>query len=129
MQIKGEEKSAPFIYIIRIVIGRTLSWIECEARFSLFLIGRLLGELTKNSTIIKQVLANNSYLLKKHNLTQKYQIEQLRIQGIKISRSGISRYRRGIYKTCALTYLHIFAEFWSVPLTTMILCDFENNAQ
>ena len=79
----------------------------------------------KNSEIIKQVLANNSYLLKKNNLTQKFQIEQLRIQGIKISRSGISRYRRGIYKTCALTYLHIFAEFWSVHLTTMMIIDLE----
>ena len=81
----------------------------------------------QNSILIKQVLRNNSFLLKKNNLTLKFQIQKLRGEGVKISPSGISRYKRGVYKTCALTYLQIFAEFWSVSLLEMMSYDFDWN--
>ncbi len=79
----------------------------------------------RNSIVIQQVLKNNTYLLKKNKLTQGSQILRLKEQGVKISASGISRYKKGIYKTCALTYLQIFAQFWSRDLKEMMSEDFE----
>lgn len=79
----------------------------------------------RNSVLIKRVLANNSCLLKRNNISQKEQIERLRAKGVIISASGISRYKNGVFNACALTYLQIFAEFWNLELVEMITKDFE----
>jgi hypothetical protein len=78
-----------------------------------------------NSRWIKQVLKNNRYLLKKYRIKQKTQIEQLRDQGVKITASGMSRFRKGHYKTCSLTYLQIFAEFWFISLPELMMIDYQ----
>ena len=79
----------------------------------------------KNSEVIKKVLKNNSYLLKKYHISQKHQIKELRENGIRISASGISRYKHGVYKTCSLTYLQIFSQYWFIPLFELMHEDYK----
>jgi hypothetical protein len=79
----------------------------------------------RNSPMIKQVLYNNSYLLKKNNISQNAQVKRLKMQGVKISAEGIKKYLSGVYKTCALSYLQIFALYWSISLIDMMCRDFE----
>lgn len=78
-----------------------------------------------NSELIQRLFRNNRYLLHKYGFTLQYQIDDLKRQGVIISRSGISRYSRGVYKTCQLGYLQIFATYWSIPLFQMISWDLE----
>jgi len=80
----------------------------------------------RNSVLIKQVLKNNSYLLKKNKITQSLQIERLRAEGIRVSAPGIGRYKKGVFKSCALSYLQIFALYWKIELSEMISKDFES---
>jgi hypothetical protein len=79
-----------------------------------------------NEQFIKQVLKNNSFLLRKNNQFQTEQIKRLRDQGIRVSASGISKYKNGVYKTCSLAYLQIFAMYWKVKLPEMMGKDFES---
>ena len=82
----------------------------------------------RNGRLIKQVLKNNSYLLKKNNTPQCLQIQRLRSQGVRISASGIRKYKMGLYKTCALSYLQIFALYWRIDLPELMSRDFEQDS-
>jgi hypothetical protein len=78
-----------------------------------------------NAVQIQRVFRNNKYLLRKYNFTQQYQIDDMRRRGIVICRSGINRYSRGVYRTCALSFLQLFAAWWSVPLDEMMSKDLQ----
>lgn len=82
----------------------------------------------RNSSLIRQVLKNNTFLLKQHNISQRLQIATLREQGIKISAFGIGNFKKGIYQTCSLSYLQIFSLFWNIDLVELIVKDFETEA-
>lgn len=73
-----------------------------------------------NHEFIKKILDYNTLLLKKQGISQAQQLRWFRDNGIVISASGISRYKRGKYNTCSITYLQYFASYWGKTLTTMI---------
>jgi hypothetical protein len=78
-----------------------------------------------NERYIQQVLRNNSFLLRKNKQHQCDQIKKLKAQGVRISASGISKFKNGVYKTCSIAYLQIFAMYWKKELPEMMSVDFE----
>ncbi len=81
--------------------------------------------LIDNSKQTRQVLRNNSYLLRKKGIKVKDQFKYFKSQGIKLTYDYYKSLMSGRRKTPALTVLNFFSNYWDLPLYKMISENFE----
>jgi hypothetical protein len=83
----------------------------------------LLKALESNTRIIQRAMMNNTFLLKKTNISLDEQIRQIakRTDGFKLHKTRMSNLKAGRDKKIDITIISILAEYHSLPLETMIM--------
>ncbi len=79
-----------------------------------------------NCELLKLFFKNNSYKLKKHNISLYKQIGDLCNSELKVDYANIWRMKAGKEFSCSLTYLNIFCLYWDCTLLEMINYDHED---
>jgi hypothetical protein len=73
---------------------------------------------------IRRVLMNNKYLCKVNGISLKAQRDRFKTMGINITEGYFHALVRGSVKSCQMSYLQLYAVYWSIDLSVLMGEDF-----